>query len=764
MGGLSHTVSGDIASFRTPSRVPIESLKFHFLPKQAAGTPSPENIIPIEGWTGLNGRRAHKNIIKPRHTIQEIKNGLTITPTSNGIKVKGTASARTACFLAGTDVLSLDLGKKYTFSLYLNGDISECENPFLGYYTSPNVFGAVIGQLNTTNEYVKQWIVPSGYANASAPHIDAYIYVPSGITVDFEIGLQMEVGENATSYEPYSEELIPLTFPSTRNLLDTSTHETDTHIVKKGITFDYNMDGSLTVNGIVDSDASSGPQYRMATWTQQETGNFYLCCLAPFSTTYNEAYVYDNDLSERPKKWDGETQSQSAGSNRTLVEVRLIAGHTYAVNVRINRGYDKTYANNKFYVMILRSTDTNTNYEPYGVFYGGYIDPIRGKLVRTYAIGILDGTESVYTISGGQGYRFGVQRGYTSMKGDFNKPILNASTIVNPSIRSNRFLTKTANSLYGGEIGIAFGGDGSTIWMCYGETGMTEEKIRSFLSANPVQLAYELATPVEYDITPTEIKAFLDHNNFWSDANDITEVTYAITESKDILATRKKAMAFDHAHHKKIKWNQISLDGNFQDADYRNWQWNANFGAFQIQDGVATWTANQSPSVYYATGFTRKVNYLLIPYNHKILVSAKMRTSAHYSTLQFRIYGMVTSTGGTHTYFYRDNVQAADTWQTVRGFISDRPEIPPSGFDDVIIKKFKPLLCKNDHGSYEGIIDDGTTMDVKELMAFDLTQMFGLGNEPQTVAEFEHICEINGIDLTTYQPYDEGSDRWLIVP
>ena len=55
MAGLSHTVSGDIASFRTPSRVPIESLKFRFLPKQADGMPTPENPIPIEGWTGVNG-------------------------------------------------------------------------------------------------------------------------------------------------------------------------------------------------------------------------------------------------------------------------------------------------------------------------------------------------------------------------------------------------------------------------------------------------------------------------------------------------------------------------------------------------------------------------------------------------------------------------------------------------------------------------------------------------------------------------------------
>ena len=58
----------------------------------------------------------------------------------------------------------------------------------------------------------------------------------------------------------------------------------------------------------------------------------------------------------------------------------------------------------------------------------------------------------------------------------------------------------------------------------------------------------------------------------------------------------------------------------------------------------------------------------------------------------------------------------------------------------------------------------GDYAEVKDPILVDVTQMFGAGNEPSTVAEFERICEINGIDLTTYQPYDSGSDRWLIVP
>lgn len=38
-------------------------------------------------------------------------------------------------------------------------------------------------------------------------------------------------------------------------------------------------------------------------------------------------------------------------------------------------------------------------------------------------------------------------------------------------------------------------------------------------------LAYELASPITYTLTPTEIKSLLGDNNVWADAGDI-EVTY----------------------------------------------------------------------------------------------------------------------------------------------------------------------------------------------------------------------------------------------
>ena len=50
---------------------------------------------------------------------------------------------------------------------------------------------------------------------------------------------------------------------------------------------------------------------------------------------------------------------------------------------------------------------------------------------------------------------------------------------------------------------------------------------------NGVQLCYELATPITYTLTPTEIKSLLGDNNIWADAGD-TAVTYRADTAKYI--------------------------------------------------------------------------------------------------------------------------------------------------------------------------------------------------------------------------------------
>lgn len=729
MGGLSHTVSGDIASFRTPSRVPIESLKFHFLPKQAAGTPSPENPISIEGWTGLNGEHSGKN------------------------------------------------------------------------------------------------------------------------------------------------------------LLDTSTRATADHYELNGITFDYNSDGSLTVNGKVSDSATTGPQYRLAVWTQKVTGNYYICANAPYSGTYNEIYVYDSDLSERPRKWDGVTASQSASSSRPLSEVRLLAGHTYSLNVRINRGTDKTYSNDKFYPMLLPYWCTDTTFEPYS----GELIPITFPTsknlldVTRYSrqdggkgLTITNGTISFDEVNGGNsciiwfeqmfsagtytlnavvsgdgvsGFRLlcsssscggtynSYYKGYFINSSDNNSKItftVTESFAIGICLLSNELHTKEPGMAYNiqleqgsdatsyesyvpifyggyidpvaGEIvagwrkiflknrswynyssfqlfAINIGKDAySSVYSSHfpvtaGNDRETNEAIPTytngmsyaahlyfwkddgnFTSATEFQnwinnlefdpyVVYKLAEPIRIPITPQDLKAFLDHNNFWSDANDITEVTYAITESKDILAARKKAMDFDIGHHKKVKWNQLIVDGQFTDVS--KWTTNVNYGSVSVNNNIGTWTCAVTPDYYYRTGIMESREHLNIPETHKILMRATVRSSV---AIRIALYAL--ALGNEHSNPYYQDI-TVNEWTTIFGFVVQRNAGKFFG---------KGKICYGASSQNIGNIVPGTTLEAKDFMMFDLTQMFGLGNEPQTVAEFERICALNGIDLTTYQPYDAGSDRWLIIP
>lgn len=60
-------------------------------------------------------------------------------------------------------------------------------------------------------------------------------------------------------------------------------------------------------------------------------------------------------------------------------------------------------------------------------------------------------------------------------------------------------------------------------------------------------------------------------------------------------------------------------------------------------------------------------------------------------------------------------------------------------------------------------ISVGMTVGMKSPALINLTQMFGSGNEPATVADFENQCAKNGINLETYQAQTSGASRWWIV-
>lgn len=101
MGNVTAKTSGEIASFMTPAKTNIKSLKVHFSPKQlGTGDPSPENVREIEGWDGVEAYNDPKysgfivwNQLYNYGGSTGTNGGITYTKLDNGTwEVKGTSN------------------------------------------------------------------------------------------------------------------------------------------------------------------------------------------------------------------------------------------------------------------------------------------------------------------------------------------------------------------------------------------------------------------------------------------------------------------------------------------------------------------------------------------------------------------------------------------------------------------------------------------------------------------------------------------------
>ena len=390
--GLSHTVSGDIASFRTPSRVPIESLKFRFLPKQAAGTPSPENPIPIEGWIGLNGYGAGLNLIS-LSDFDYIDNSSNIDLTITDSTMKILCKKNGNDWLKSSQEAKLDIPKAWR--------------------GKPIYFGVESITLETENKDYQRSTIVCEFRDEN----NTFITDPTVVSV----------GDGSTTY------------------------------ARK-----YTIPSNAAVMKIYFRIAQNINTYGVSVGDYIIFNNFYM-------RYPSDTYGYT--------KYEGEQ-----------IPITFPDGET---------------------------------------IYGGYVDLVRGKLVATWEV--------------------------------INKPL---SQWTHSAPTSIRYYTDFAHDMKCVDDGVYGNSQKCNIapfsWSDTDNTnphffiGRSSSKGRAYLylpadydGSQVIQVAAKLVTPIEYDIDPVTLQAFLDHNNFWSDANDITEVTYAVAESKDILTIRKKAQSFN---------------------------------------------------------------------------------------------------------------------------------------------------------------------------------------------------------------------------
>ena len=449
---------------------------------------------------------SHRNLIKPYHTEETTVRGLTITPTTNGVRVQGTASVEYPIRLSSQEVRYLEKDKIYAFSLYINGDISGCKDPYLGY--NDGITYRSIQNLTELNSYSYIWTVPERYSNAVNPWFDMYIRVKENSTVDFEIGLKMEEGSYVTAYEPYSGETIPIEFPATKNLLDATKVSRNIG----GATFSYSEGTWKFENcGTGNGSAVWGSQiFPAGTYTIKATcdregvrGYRLLCSSSSCGGQWLDWYGgYFIDSSNGTDKITFTTTEEFSVGLCFLNNSQHPSSPGTLKDIQLERG------------------SSATPYEPYGTVYGGYVDLVRGKLVAEYALACAKKSEfgdKTTPSSGGMEYRqtgnlYPRSEAGTTWSTARQQQKFNLGVIANP----------WSESSYGNNIGVLVTQDPvNTTYM-----RISEVVYQAMGEDDYAMMSYKLETPIEYDITPQILKTLKGTNNIWADTNGNIEVSY----------------------------------------------------------------------------------------------------------------------------------------------------------------------------------------------------------------------------------------------
>lgn len=186
------TASGSIAHFDDGADdVPLKTARFYFNPVQAAGTPTPSSPISIYGHTGLNISKSGKNLL-PLPTETMSSRGVDLIPQSDGtVKLEGTATGGTAVF---------DIARSIDFYL-----------PAGTYYVNQTQapYGiTVYSELNGTATLVKSG--GGSFTLTEKKKMFIRLAVTDGVSTDVFVSLQLEVGNTATTFEPYTA---PVVYP-----------------------------------------------------------------------------------------------------------------------------------------------------------------------------------------------------------------------------------------------------------------------------------------------------------------------------------------------------------------------------------------------------------------------------------------------------------------------------------------------------------------------------------------------------------------------
>lgn len=352
-----------------------------------SGTPSPDAPVTITGVKPQTVAVTGKNLIPPKAASETI-NGVTCTVNADGsLTLNGTATAGTYF--------------NFPFINIIPGVYTLSASPRL-----TNGVTAILRMRNTTKQLL--------YTSASSPsqtkqigskgEVYAYIAVSSGTTLtNFTVRIQLEVGSEATAYEPYhgqtitsdEVELYGDAHTVGKNLIPTFEEK----LPVNGISVFNNADGSITLDG----------------------------------TATANTYFYFPDMMIKAGTYTLSTSANLAGGTSFVLRTR--SGNVWLINIQAG-SKSKTEAVSysgaaQAYIAVASGTTLSnltlypqleagseaTAYEPYqgmttALEDGDSLDLATGEVVRRWKRLELDGTEK-WTFAGTNDH--GISNFYTPL-------------------------------------------------------------------------------------------------------------------------------------------------------------------------------------------------------------------------------------------------------------------------------------------------------------------------------------------------------------
>lgn len=335
-----------------------------------SGTPSPDAPVTITGVKPQTVAVTGKNLIPPKAASETI-NGVTCTVNADGsLTLNGTATGN--CFFHCPDmeivsgIYTLSSGVKLPAGITLILRKKDINKQIMYVYA---------GSSSKTK--------PTGYSGKAF----VYVAVSSGTTVtNLTLYPQLEVGSEATAYEPYQGETITSdevelygdAHTVGKNLIPTM----DEPLSANGITCMVNVDGSITLDGTATANTYINFPHMMI-----EAGTYTLSSGRAIPTGIGLSLREANDQSTNLLRI---SNGQSAATGTIAYN-----GDAY-VYISINSG---TTASNLTIYPQLEAGSEATAYEPYqgmttALENGDSLDLATGKVVRRWKRLELDGTEA----------------------------------------------------------------------------------------------------------------------------------------------------------------------------------------------------------------------------------------------------------------------------------------------------------------------------------------------------------------------------------